>query len=496
MNLAAIVFVAVLAASFLLGALAARFVRNVSDYYVAGARMPWYLLTGTYVASNVSAGLFLGATNMAGKNGYAMWCAYVPTSVGFLIAIAGVGVMVRRLAARHEIYDFADILATRYCSRPTAIRALSAILLPIVYIPVLAAQFIALATVAETMFGIPYHSLLGAIVLIVVGYTLLGGMLGVVWSDGLQLLVLFFGLVMAVPIGMSALGAGDSAEGWQRVASLPQALFDSTTPDWPWYLAVGQLVWLFAIPVQPHLVTRFLTARDERTILIALPVCLTVGLAIYASSIPVGLLGRLAHPEAGPAEYYYIELATTHLGPWLGAFALAGISAAALSTCSTVLIVSGQSFSRELCEHWLMRGANEVQTLRLARLGVLLVGAAGFAIAWFQLLGIFWLVVLSASLLASVYFVPLIAGFVFPQASAAGAIAAMLAGGILTTAVFIINEALDTHYFVSEAFAGLMASALVMWLVSRRNPASAAEREVYRTCWEAEEEEGERQPTL
>jgi Na+/proline symporter len=448
--------------------------------------MPWYLLTGTYVASNVSAGLFLGATNMAGHNGYAMWCAYVPTSVGFLIAIAGVGVMVRRLAERHEIYDFADILATRYCSRSTAIRTLSAVLLPIVYIPVLAAQFIALATIAATMFGVPYHSLLGAIVLIVVGYTLLGGMLGVVWSDGLQFLVLFFGLVLAVPIGMSALGAGDSAQGWERVTSLSPTLFHWATPDWPWYLAVGQLVWLFAVPVQPHLVTRFLTARDERTILIALPVCLTAGLVIYASSIPVGLLGRLTHPETAAAEYYYLELARTHLGPWLGAFALAGISAAALSTCSTVLIVAGQSFSRELCEHWLLRGASEVQTLRLARVGVLLVGAAGFAIAYLQLLGIFWLVVLSASLLASVYFVPLIAGFLSPRASAAGAIAAMLAGGICTTVVFVVNEALDAHYFVSEAFAGLTASALAMWAVSRRGPASAAEREVFRFCWRLE----------
>ncbi|MEJ8567024.1 sodium:solute symporter family protein [Elongatibacter sediminis] len=480
------VFSAVLLLSFGAGAVASRFVRDVSDYYVAGGRMPWYLLTGTFLASNVSAGLFLGATNMAGTNGYSIWSSYVPTSIGFVIAIAFVGVMVRRLSRHFEVYDFADILAARYCGRSVQVRALSAVLLPIVYIPILGAQFIALATITSVMFGLPYSAALGLIVLVVVGYTLLGGMLGVVWSDGMQLLVLFFGLVLAVPIGMNALGGGDTTRTWEDITAITSTLFDWTTPEWPWFVAIGQLFWLFAVPVQPHLVTRFLTARDEKTILITLPVCLIAGLIIYSSSVPIGLLGRLAQPDLGTGDYYYIALATNHLGAWLGAFALAGIAAAALSTCSTVLIVSGQSFSRELFEHWLLKNATPKQTLRLARAGVLLVGLLGYAIAVFQPLGIFWLVVLSASLLAAVYFVPLIAGFMSARASAAGALAAMLFGGITTLTVFFVNEALDAHYFISEAFAGLMSSAIGMWYFSRRFPPSAAERDAYEKCWTPE----------
>ena len=478
MNLNAVIFLGLLGTSFAIGAIAARSVRNVSDYYVAGGRMPWYLLTGTFVASNASAGVFLGATNMAGKHGYAMWCAYFTTSIGFLLAIAVVGVLVRRLASHYEIYDFADILATRYSSRGGTIRLLTASFLPIVYIPALAAQFIALTTIAASMFGLPYHILLSGIVILVVGYTLLGGMLGVVWSDGFQFLVLFFGLVLAVPIGMFAIGDGDLTQGWVRILQLPHSQFRWSTEDWPWYLVMSQFVWLFAIPVQPHLVTRFLTARDERSIMIALPVCLTIGLLIYASTVPVGLLGRLTQPELAAGEYYYIELARQHLGPWLGAFALAGISAAALSTCSTILIVTGQSFSRELYQQWLARDATEQQSLRMARLGVLLVGMIGFAIAYFQLLGIFWLVVLSASLLASVYFVPMMAGLFSKAASANGAVAAMIAGGVTATVVFVLNEALNAHYFISEFFAGLGASALAMWLVSRYSSVTEAERDV------------------
>ena len=474
----ALLFLAFLGASFLIGVIAARSIKGVADYFVAGARMPWFFLTGTFVASNVSAGLFLGATNMSGRHGYAMWCSYFTTSIGFILGIAFVGVMVRRLASHYEIYDFADILATRYCSRGNAVRATTTVILPFVYVPMLAAQFMGLATIAGSIFDLPYHTVLSAIVLLVVAYTLLGGMLGVVWTDGLQFIVLLAGLILAVPLAMSAAGDGDTAQGWVRLNALGPEIFNWSTDAWPWYLVMGQFVWAFSIPVQPHLVTRFLTARDERTILIALPVCMTAGLLIYSSTVIVGLLGRLATPELAPGDYYYIELARTQLGPWLGAFALAGIAAAALSTCSTVLIVTGQQLSREVYQKWLAPGADEREALLAARLAILAVGVITFAIAYFQVLGIFWLVVLSASLLASIFFVPMFAGFFSRSASAAGALAAMITGGVTALVVFAINESLDVHFFVSELFAGLLASAVAMWVVSSRSPATSAERQV------------------
>ena len=478
MTLAGLLFLIFVGVSFFIGAFAARSIRGLSDYFVAGARMPWFLLTGTFIASNVSSGLFLGATNMNALHGYAMWCAYFTTSIGFVLGIGVVGVLVRRLASNYEVLDFADILATRYSSQGGAIRALVTVVLPIVYIPLLGAQFIALATITGSLFDVSYHTVLSLIVGLVIVYTLLGGMLGVVWTDGFQFLVLLLGIGLAVPVGMSSLGGGDSGLGWERLLAQVPDIFSATTPDWPWYLLLGQFAWIFAVPVQPHLVTRFLTARDERTILIALPVCVTAGLLIYASTVPVGLLGRAAAPDLAAGGYYYVELARSQLGPWLGGFALAGVAAASLSTCSTVLMVTGQSLSREIYQKWLVPDASEAQALRAARIAVFLVGAAAFAIAWYQPLGIFWLVVLSASLLASIFFVPLLAGLLTSSAGAMGALASMVAGGVAALTVFFINEWLDAHYFVSELFAGLLFSALALWVLNRRFPATTAERRV------------------
>ena len=62
MSLAATLYTLFLVASLALGVIASRRVRGVRDFYIAGGQMPWYMLCGTFIASNVSAGLFLGGT--------------------------------------------------------------------------------------------------------------------------------------------------------------------------------------------------------------------------------------------------------------------------------------------------------------------------------------------------------------------------------------------------------------------------------------------------
>ena len=299
MSLEATLYGAFLGLSLAIGALASWRVRGLKDYYVAGAQMPWYLLCGTFIASNVSAGVFLGGTNMNARHGYTMWCSYFTTSIGYLLAIGVIGVLVKRLASRYEIYDFADIFAVRYPTRRGAIRVLIAIVLPLIYVPTLAAQFIALAAISGSMFTTSYEFLLVFVVAVVVLYTVMGGMLGVVWNDTFQFFVLIIGLIVAVPVGMGLLGHGDATAGWSVLIADSPELFKWRTDDWRWYDVLGQFVWIFAVCAQPHLITRFLTARDERTILKALPVCIVGALVIYASTVPVGLLGRVSLEAIG-----------------------------------------------------------------------------------------------------------------------------------------------------------------------------------------------------
>jgi sodium/pantothenate symporter len=91
-------------------------------------------------------------------------------------------------------------------------------------------------------------------------------------------------------------------------------------------------------------------------------------------------------------------------------------------------------------------------------------------------LGIFWLIVLSGSLLSAIYFVPLVCGFFSTRATGAGALAGMAAGAVATIGVFALNQQTGSHWFVHELFAGLGASFAAWWIVSRLGTPTREER--------------------
>ena len=478
MSLEATLYSIFLLVSLAIGVVASRRVHGLRDYYIAGAQMPWYLLCGTFIASNVSAGLFLGGTDMTGRFGFTLWCSYAATSIGYIFAIGVVGVMVKRLASKREIYDFADILAVRFPSRRDAIRIFTAIVLPIIYIPTLAAQFIGLSAISASLYDLPYEAVLVLTLAVVVVYTLLGGMIGVVWTDTFQFFVLFLGLIVAVPMGLAMLGDGDAGQGWQTLTEISPDLFKWRTDEWGGYELLGQLVWIFALGSQPHLVTRFLTAKDEKTIIKALPVCAIAGLIIYTATVPVGLLGRVSLETYGGEQHYYIAMAKHTLGPWLGTFVLIGVAAAALSSCSTILMVTAQAVSRDVYERLRGDTVSEVDLVRVSRISVLLIGLLGGVLAYFRPLSIFWLVVLSGSLFSAIFFIPLVGGFFSTRATGKGALAAMITGAVTAPAIYAVNKITGAHWFAGEFIGGMFFSLLVWLWFNHRGTPTQAERAV------------------
>ena len=439
--------------------------------------MTWPVMAGSFVASNASIGFFLGSTNLGGKIGYTFWCAYVPSLIALPFAVGVLGVLVRRLAQFHPIYSFGDFLATRYVSRAGSIRTVAGVLVGVIYLPYMAAQFTGLAAITSSLTSLPYQAVLVGSVIFVVAFTLWGGMIGVIWTDTFMVLVLLLGMVLAVPGAIFYLG-GDPSLVWQRVLDeLPPVIFQGVHPEWPLVAVGGQLVWIFGFSSEPHLLTRFLAAKDEKTVMKAMPLCVFVTMILYGSSIPVGLLGRLVSPELAANGYYYIELARV-LGPLIGGFALAGIAAAALSTCSTELLITSQTLSRDLYQKYLRPGASEREVVLVSRMSVLLVGCLTLAVAYYQEMGVFWLVFLSVSLLISAFFAPIVLGLLWNGGSGLAALVAMISGPLFAVLAFLVNQHFELELSSLEAWVGVSASVGTYFLVSRLYPPTADELRV------------------
>ena len=449
-------------------------VRSVADFHVASKAMTWPVLVGSFVASNASIGFFLGSTTMAGEIGYAFWCAYVASAISLPFAVGVLGVLARRLAEYHPIYSFGDLLSARYASMPGLVRTVAGVLVGVIYLPYMAAQFTGLAAITSSLTSLPYEAVLVGSVTFVVAFTLRGGMIGVIWTDTFMVLVLLLGIVLAVPAAIIHLG-GDPSMVWQRVIDeLPPVIFQGVHPEWPLVAVAGQFVWIFGLSSQPHLLTRFLAAKDERAVMKAMPVCVVLTMILYASSIPAGLLGRFVGSGSPANSYYYLDLAKV-LGPWIGGFALAGIAAAGLSTCSTQLIITSQTLSRDLYHEYLRPRAAESEIILVSRGCVVFVGMVTLLIAFYQNIGVFWLVFLSVSLLISAFFIPVVLGLLWNGGSALAAVSAMITGPIFAVLTFFINQRLQLQLSGLEAYAGVATSAIAYFLVSRFHSPSESE---------------------
>ncbi len=460
---------------------ATRKIRGVKDFYVAGQKMPWYIILGTYVSANVSAALFLGFTNLIAGFGWTLWCAFVSTSAGYFLGLGVTAPLARRLANHYEIYTLTDFFATRFSSMEKWIRIAMSLIVLFGFIPYITVQSIAISAVIASVFKISFVTALLVGVGIVVVYTVFGGMYAVVWTDFVQFLVIIVTLLVALPVTMASLGHGSMSAGWATV--LQQAkptMFKFVAPQWGIALVVGQLiVWTFANPIEPHMITRGLTARSEKDIYKAFPLAMVAQLFIYAGIVPLsvaaGMLVKI--PKNG---YSMIELATKVMNPALGSLILAGILAASMSTASTQIAVASQAISRDFLEKLIGREIEEKTKLVVARTVVAIISIGVLVIALGNPPQIYFLAKWAATIFGSAFFIPFILGAVWSRVNGKAVFVSMILSVAATISVDVYNSVHKTTYFYDGMVAGMLMSILSVVVLSLLIKPTEDEKKVWR----------------
>lgn len=470
------IFVATFVLIIVLGYYTSRGVKSLSAFTVAGKTSTWWMLVATFTAANVSAGMYLGATDMSGKIGYAMWCSAWPTCAGWLVIFGFTGILMYRFAQKKEIFTIPDYFAERFPSKSTGVRAVSALIIPLAYIPYMTAQMVAIGGIANSVFGLNYSIAVIFMGLVLISFLSTGGMSSIVKIDVIMILLVIIGLVVPSFTGVSFLGGGDGAKGWQMILTgKDPSIFQGFSKTWPWWIAVAQFTWLFSNATEPHLLTKVLTAKSEREILKALPIILIVGLVLYAAIIPIGIVGSLL-PNPTGEKHYYINM-VKQLSSVIAGLSLAGVAAAAITTVSVQALNSTTSISRDFYQKVFNKNASNDEVLKLTRILTIVVVAVITGLALWNPMGIYWFVVLSAALIASAFFVPYVLGFVFTKMSGEAAFWSMIVGFVACLITYAVNKSLGTHYFVDHVYAGMLFSALAAIVAGFWKKASAGDVE-------------------
>jgi sodium/proline symporter len=355
-------------------------------------------------------------------------------------------------------------MSSLFPDRQLYLRLVSVVVIFFMMTAYVAAQFNAAGKAFEAVFDIRYEAGVLIGVAIVVTYTLTGGFRAVAWTDFLQGILMWLALVF-LPL-LTVYHAG----GWFNMLALlnnqdPNLV--SLSAGKTGFLMLGLVVgWLgigLGYPGQPHVLVRFMAARDEATIKKGRFIAMTWGTFVFTGAVVLGLACRAIFGTLGDAEQALPIIAVQLLPGVLAGLMLAAVLAAICSTADSQLLVSSASLSHDLYARLTGKDLDSRFVVNMDRLAVSVVGVLAMFLALTENRVIFSFVLYAWAGLGAAFGPPLILGFLWEKTTSAGAIAGAIVG-FLTVVVWKNVPALSTAIY--ELVPGFLLGLFAVWLVS------------------------------
>ncbi|MFB3825640.1 MAG: sodium:solute symporter [Bryobacteraceae bacterium] len=257
---------AVLAASLafivLYGMYKGRGSNTMNRYLLAGKTMPWYAMALSIMATQASAITFISTTGQAYVDGM----RFVQFYFGLPLAMVILSATAVPIFHRAGVYTAYEYLEARFDAKTRALA--SAIFLIQRGLGVGLALY-APALVLSVIFGWPDRITTVIMGVLVIAYTVFGGIQAVTWTDVQQMLIIFFGLIVSAAMVIVLLPADVSLLDAMRLAGAAGKLnavdlrFDWNTPYTLWSgLIGGAFLMLSYFGCDQSQVQRYLTGRS------------------------------------------------------------------------------------------------------------------------------------------------------------------------------------------------------------------------------------------
>lgn len=351
-------------------------VDSLEDYLVAGRRLSLPLASMTLFGTWFGAATMLTAADEVSCNGLSQ-IALEPVGSGVCLILAGL--LLARPLSQMKLLTLPDFFRKRF---GTGAELLAAAIMVPSYFGWIAVQFLALAGILESMFGVPFNWGLLLVAVIGTAYTYMGGMWSVTLTDALQVGLLLAGLLLLGTTVLWALGDGSAVTGWTRIQTdLPPQMLEWFSPSgWSGFSKWANL---FLVAALGNLAAQDLTQRlfSARTPEIARQACwisATGYLSFGAIPVLMGLAAPLLLPgEAGTAVVP--ALAAALLSPLPALVFLLAVVSAILSTIDSAILAPASILSENVARHFMP----EHRLLLATRLAVVLVAAFSLGFAFY-----------------------------------------------------------------------------------------------------------------
>jgi len=450
---------------------------TLSGYYLAGRKLPPYVVAFSTNATGESGWLLLGLTGMGYAVGAQAFWVVLGEVIGIGLAWLLVARRLKRLSDQAEAITVPDVLVARFGDKWHLLRGLSVLIILAMVTAYVAAQMVAGGKAFGAFMEMEYTTavLLGAG--ITMAYTFVGGYKAVAYTDLLQGVLMLLGLIIMPVVAINALG------GWEtmttRLEAIDPALLNlfGSVEHGPgeWVLIFSFLAVGLPFLGVPQLMVRFMSARHEDEIARAGVISVLVILVFDVGAVLTGMAGRALLPLLADAETVLPVLATTLFPPMVSGLFMVIVLAAIMSTVDSLLLLASSAVVRDFLQKMCGSQRSDRQLASYGKIVTLVIGLLGVAFALRQSPLVFWFVLFAWSGLGAA-FAPAILGMLFDKRMNHTGVVAGMFGGFVTTVVWVLwfkEEMLNLYEMIPGLLVGLLL-AFVASRISGRNSASVA----------------------
>jgi len=363
----------------------ARASKSVTEFFLSGRNVPWWLAGTSMVATTFAADTPLVVTGLVARNGIAgnwIWWSFLMSG---MLTVFFYARLWRRAGVMTDV-EFAEI---RYSGKPAAfLRGFRALYLGIpINCIILGWVNLAMVKILELIFGVgKFEALLIVMGLIALtsAISTLSGLWGVLVTDVVQFVIKMGMVIVLAVFAVGAVGGIDTMKEKLVTSGRGEAL--NLIPDLnsAWMPMITFLVyislnwWATWYPgAEPggggYVAQRMFSAKDERHSLLA---TLWFNIAHYAIRpwpwILVGLASVVLYPGLADPETGYIRVMIDHLPPALRGLMVAAFAAAYMSTIATQLNWGASYLVNDFWRRFVKRDKSEEYYVRASQLATVL----------------------------------------------------------------------------------------------------------------------------
>ncbi|WP_165171186.1 sodium/proline symporter PutP [Adlercreutzia sp. ZJ242] len=467
------------------------------EYFLGGRGLGPWLTALSAEASDMSGWLLMGLPGVAYFTGAsdAMWTA-IGLAIGTYLNWKFVAKRLRKYSEKaNNSITVPDFFSNRFHDGKHVLMTIAALIIILFFTIYTASCFVTVGKLFATLFGWDYATMMIIGAIIVFLYTFLGGYLSVCTTDLIQGSLMFFALATIFVGSVTAAGGVDNTvaflqsipgflsgteiavpivdEAGKQVVENGQPLF-AEAGAYGLVTIVSGLAWGLGYFGMPQVLIRFMSIRHSSEIKKSRLIAMIWLVVSLSSAVCIGLIGRAVIPAEfltqASAESVFIVLSRMLLPSFFCGLVVSGIFAAAMSSSSSYLLISGSAVANNIFKGLLKRDATDSQVMIAARVTLTAILILGCFLALDQDSSIFNIVSYAWAGFGASFGPLMLLSLYWRRTTMQGAVAGMLTGACTVVVWNMFIKPLGGWFGVYELLPGFVLALVVIVVVSLLTP--------------------------